>query len=90
MAKKKKTPLPTLHAKLFTRAELVARIQTYRFKCPGGPLANCVEWIELQQRVASDAHTTAAMRLACEFGFRQSEKGHNLERTLELFDEATR
>lgn len=37
-----------------------------------------------------DRDMATALRLACEFGFRQGEKGHNLERTLQLFEKTLR
>lgn len=68
-----------------TSKELIARIEsTYDFQCPGGPLAHCVEWIALKKYIADEPY---ALRLACEFGFRRSEHGHNLERTLQLFED---
>lgn len=71
-----------------TPNELILRLETaYDFQCPGGPLAHCVEWIALKRVVADQPY---ALRLACEFGVRNSEKGHNLEQTLLRFEKVIR
>jgi len=35
-----------------TPAELFDRLEDYEFECPGGPLANADEWIELRRRLS--------------------------------------
>jgi hypothetical protein len=34
-------------------AELCNGLERYEFECPGGPLKNTVEWIELRRRLGA-------------------------------------
>jgi len=39
-----------------TSAELFDRLEKYEFECPGGPLRNAVEWIELRRRFGAPSN----------------------------------
>ena len=45
-------------------SNLLEKIESYEFECKGGPLINCIDWIELKEKIANNRSTNDDYRVA--------------------------
>jgi hypothetical protein len=45
-------------------SNLLEKIESYKFECEGGPLNNCIDWIELKTKIVNDGFNNDDYRIA--------------------------
>ena len=43
---------------------LIEKIESYEFECKGGPLINCIDWIELKKEILNSGSNNDDYRIA--------------------------